>query len=160
MLKRNLIVIAIAIITLGLGITSAFGQAADWEIKPAVKNPKTSVKKSNSVKVRKPQQVQPGNSGGTISNQRTSNNSSRKPQLETSNGQSIFTNDTIDKNKLGNFEIQGISECQQQLDWVKAPRNTASGQAIGIRQHLPIKSKNLGDTGTHEVGHKQRKRRN
>ena len=120
MLKRNLI--TIAIITLGLAITSAFGQAADWEIKPAVKNPKAAVKKP----IR----------------------------------QSIFTNDTIDKNKMGNFEIQGISEAQQQIDWVKSPCDVSSGQAAGKRQYAPIKRQNLGDTGTHEVGHKQGKRRN
>lgn len=127
MLNKNLI--AIAIVTLGLGITSAFGQAADWEIKPAVKNPTVTVKKSTSVKSRT----------------ETVNNNENRTQANK-------------QNKLGNFEIQGISECQQQLDWIKAPRDAASGQATGKRQHLPVKSKNLGDTGTHEVGHKQRKR--
>ncbi|HRH47069.1 MAG TPA: hypothetical protein PKY82_35815 [Pyrinomonadaceae bacterium] len=129
MLKRNLF--AIAIITLGLGITNAFGQAADWEIKPAVKNSNPAIKKNNSVK----------------SHTATVNNNENRAQ---SNKQ----------NKLGSPEIQSLSECQQQIDWIKTPRNTASGQATGKRQHLPVKNKNLGDTGTHEVGHKQRKKRN
>ena len=129
MLKRNLI--AIAIVTLGLGITSAFGQAADWEIKPAVRNSTATIKKSTPVK------------GPT----KTVDNNKHKTKPKT-------------QDKLGNFEIQGISECQQQIDWIKAPCKTASGQATGKRQHKPIKSKNLGDTGTHEVGHKQQTRRN
>jgi hypothetical protein len=55
------------------------------------------VNKDETLTVLKPKRVQPGNSGGTISNQRT------KPDPQA---------------KLGNFEIQGISECQQQLDWI------------------------------------------
>lgn len=139
MLKRNLI--AIAIVTLGLGITSAFGQAADWEIKPAVKNPTVTVKKTTSVKSRT----------------KTVNNNENRTKSKT-------------QNKLGNFEIQGISETNKILDVKNSPRDTATGQTTGIQSAreagsglatgIKRYSKNLGDTGTHEVGHKQRKRRN
>jgi hypothetical protein len=65
---KKLMLIAIATMSL-IFVSNTFGQAADWEIKPAVKKPKSAIKK--------PKQVQPGqNSGGTISNQR----SSRKPK--------------------------------------------------------------------------------
>ena len=36
---------------------------------------------------------------------------------------------------------------------IQSPRDVASGQATGKRQHKPIRGYNLGDTGTHEVGH-------
>ena len=146
MLKRNLI--AIAIVTLGLGITSAFGQAADWEIKPAIKNPTVIVKKTTSVK----------NRTETVNNNenRTKSNS---------------------RNKMGNFEIQGISETNKILDVKNSPRETATGQSTGkmqvkqmcvcdLAEMLGVKGNkrkataNLGDTGTHEVGHKQRRRGN
>lgn len=83
------------------------------------------------------QQVQPGqNSGGTISNQRTKSSS---------------------QNRLGNFEIQDIKSPRDvasgQATGIKSPRDISTGQATGKRQHKPIKNRNLGDTGTHEVGH-------
>lgn len=124
MLKRNLI--AIAIITLGLGITSAFGQAADWEIKPAVKNPKTSVKKPD--------------------------------------GQSIFTNDTIDKLEVkSKRSITSNSSTKTRRPAVsKSFYAMINGQSAGKgkQPQKRSKSKNPGDTGTHEVGHKQGKRCN
>lgn len=139
MLKRNLI--AIAIVTLGLGITSAFGQAADWEIKPAVRNSTATIKKSTPVKGRT----------------KTVDNNKHKTK---SNPPS----------KMGNFEIQGISETNKILDVKNSPRDTATGQTTGIQSAreagsglatgIRRYSKNLGDTGTHEVGHKQRRRGN
>lgn len=57
---KKLMFITIAIMSV-IFVSNAFGQAADWEIKPAVKKPKTTIKKP---------------SGGTISNQK----SSRKPK--------------------------------------------------------------------------------
>jgi len=95
-----------------------------------------------------------------------------KSPRDVATGQSNQRTKSNSQNKLGNFEIQGLRETNKILDVINSPRDTASGQVIGIqsareagsglatgrRQYEPIKSKNLGDTGTHEVGHKQRKR--
>ena len=82
MLKRNLIVIAFIIF--GLSATNnAFGQdrEAGSGLATGVRatensNRKATIKKPTSIAAKKPKQIQPGNSGGTISNQRTS----RKPK--------------------------------------------------------------------------------
>jgi hypothetical protein len=119
MLKTNLI--AIAIITLGLGITSAFGQAADWEIKPAVKTPKTTIKN--------PKQVQPGNSGGTITNQIVSNSSSRtKKTVVSSTNQKL---EAVRKPK----STKGMTEYVDNDEYrTKKPARKGSK---GKRQHKP-----------------------
>lgn len=72
MFKKNLIAIAIAV--LGLGITGAFGQPTSVR-KATVKKP--TIKKPAS------KRIQPGNSGGTVTNQRTSGKSSRIRKRET-----------------------------------------------------------------------------
>ena len=48
---KKLMFIAIAIIVLGLGISSVLGQAADWEIKPMVKKTKTMAETVKESKV-------------------------------------------------------------------------------------------------------------
>ena len=75
-----------------------------------------------------PKQVQPGQNSGGTISNQRTKSNSQE--------------------KLGNFEIQDI----------KSPRDAASGQATGKRQYEPVRNYNLGDTATHEVGHKQRKR--
>lgn len=71
MLRRKLI--AIAVLVLGLGITSVHAQKdklGNFEIQDAIKKPTSK-------------QIKPGNSGGTITNQRTSGKSSRIRKRET-----------------------------------------------------------------------------
>ena len=60
---RKVMFIVIAIISLFF-VSNTFGQAADWEIKPAIKKPKTTIKK--------PKQTQSTKSSRNISNQKSS----------------------------------------------------------------------------------------
>lgn len=132
MLKRNLI--AIAIIVMGLGITGAFGQdrEAGSGLATGIKKPTTTVKK--------PKQVQPGqNSGGTITNQRTSRTRT------TPTGITFSKIEYVRKPK----SVKGQTEYVDNDEYrTKNPRNQKIRKPSG---------KNLGDTGTHEVGHKQRR---
>jgi hypothetical protein len=112
MLKRNLI--AISIVVLGLGITSASGQDRDAAsgLATGVKATRTSnrkaVIKKPAVTVKKPKQIQAGqNSDRTISNQRSSGNSFliRKPlgkQMQQENNstyQQIIKNNNTHQNR-------------------------------------------------------------
>lgn len=155
MLKKNLI--AIAIITLGLVMASnAFGQRGGTEKRPDKNNPDFN-KNEHAIK---PIQVEREEilidgmraigdvvkvSGGKFDN----------------NSQTSRTSKTQNKN------------CQEFESVIQSPQDIASGKATGIKskskttaQYNPkeigidkvSRRKNLGDTGTHEVGSKQRKR--
>ena len=158
MLKKNLF--AIAIIMLGLGITSAFGQ---WHPEiDRVKSPR-DVASGQATGIKSPRDV----ATGQVKSQ--SNAKTRKPNA----GFMDYTDDACSvcdgkikataiksprdmatgqatgkrqhepiqaQDKLGNFEIQDV----------KSPRDIASGQATGKRQYKPVRNYNLGDTATHE----------
>lgn len=135
MLKRNLFAIMLVVSGLVM-VSNAFGQGNVRGPRPSKTNPEIN---RNEVIV-KPMQAHVNEimidgmvvwgNDVTITGGPHNNNSQRSR-----------TSKSPTQNKLGNFEIQGV----------KSPRDVASGQATG--KVAKSKTKNLGDTATHEVGH-------
>jgi hypothetical protein len=172
MLKRNLI--AIVIVTLGLVMTiNTFGQGRT----PVSKKDKP--KRSDLIKPihaevnevmidgMKVYGNQVTLSGGRFGNSETSRTSKSNKQDKLGNFEiqgiksprDVTTGQATGKTQKSTSRIQppqpkGMNKADltEQLS-IQSPRDVASGQATGKRQHKPVKNRNLGDTGTHEVGH-------
>jgi hypothetical protein len=151
MLKRN--IIAIAIVTLGLVMAiNTFGQERGK--RPSKTNPE--IKRSDAII--KPIQAEVNEI--MIDGTKVWGNEVKITGGKSGNSETSRMSKSNTQSKLGNSEPQNISETGVLLDLKTPPRDTTSGLATGRRQYEPVKRQNLGDTGTHEVGHKQRKRRN
>ena len=145
---KKLMFIAIAIIVLGLGISSVFGQAADWEIKPMVKKPKTTIKKPTA-------QKSPTSQGDQPELQRT--NTRKAGQIIPKQNSDFFDTyeqgtDVKSRKANPNNGPRGKSKAKsstrithdEEFENVVKPKNST---------RKPQRKGNLGDTFTHEVGH-------
>jgi hypothetical protein len=154
MLKRNLI--AIAIVTLGLVMTiNTFGQdkLGNFEIQ-VIKSPRDV----STGQIKSPRDVATGQSSGKTKSQSQDKLGNFEIQGIKS-PRDVATGQATGKTQKSTSRIQppqpkGMNKADltEQLS-IQSPRDVASGQATGKRQHKPIKNRNLGDTGTHEVGH-------
>ncbi|MGD9562644.1 MAG: hypothetical protein AB7F88_11115 [Pyrinomonadaceae bacterium] len=143
MLKKNLVLIAI--ITLGLVAASdAFGQ--DRGTRPSQKSKKNLngnalpevgdevLVTQPAVKSKKPRAAQ---------------KTKKQTRQRTSTGKTSTTSKIKPKQPVSFTSAEGRS-----MSFELYRQNKTNG-----RKSKPVKRTNLGDTGTHEVGHKQRKRR-
>lgn len=171
MLKRNLI--AIAIVVLGLGISSVLGQAADWEIKPMVKKPKTTIKKPTATqRIRKPKKQfardLDGQSAGTERRTKSQTSQGDQPELQRTNtrnaGQIIPKQnsdffDTYEKGTDVKSRKANSNNTPRGKSKAKSPtRITHSDEFENVVKpknstRKPNRKGNLGDTFTHEIGH-------
>lgn len=167
MLKRNLI----AIVMLGLVMTiNAFGQDDVRGKRPSKTNPE--IKRSDAIVKPKSANVNEITIDGTTvwgneveitgGRRGSSSETSRRNQSQNNWFDGSFDlggriSSAQKSNNNSSVEIEGVAP--RKPNSIKSPRDVATGQATEKRQHKPVKA-NLGDTGTHEVGHKQRKRGN